>query len=65
MTAKSYVHIGVGKSWQQAESYCINEYGTHLASVHSTEEEDELSSLVLNYGEPVGGGGWIRGYIPP
>ena len=34
-----------GKTWQEAEQYCIDEYGGHLATIHSTEDARALWSM--------------------
>ena len=35
----TYVNNGESISWSDAESYCSRIYGTHLASIHSEEEQ--------------------------
>jgi len=35
-------------SWQQAEEWCLANYGTHLASIHSEEESAEANDICTN-----------------
>eukprot|EP01084_Bolivina_argentea_P232191 391391_1 len=34
----AYVYVGETKGWDEAEAYCLSEYQSHLASIHSAEE---------------------------
>jgi hypothetical protein len=45
-----FVYIPTPLTWGAAEEYCINNYGTHLASIHSAYENECLASKVIPEG---------------
>ena len=49
---------GLGIGWQDAENYCIDNYRSHLASLHSPSDNDSLVQLRDNNGLS-GNIGWI------
>ena len=38
-----YIFVDNNLSWSSAEEYCLENYGTHLASIHSKDEETALN----------------------
>ena len=40
-----YYYVSSGKTQTAAEQYCIDTYGGHLASIHSSGEYDFLQTL--------------------
>eukprot|EP01084_Bolivina_argentea_P100228 180007_1 len=40
-----YIMVDGQKPWSEAETYCINIYGTHLASINSEQENIEAYSI--------------------
>ena len=46
-----------GESWNDAELYCLNEYGVHLVSIHNEETNNKIGNLLYDTaGETYG---WI------
>merc|ERR1712233_183774 len=41
----SFLSIPVTKNWSEAETFCDNEIGTHLASIHNADQNEEVSDL--------------------
>eukprot|EP01083_Nonionella_stella_P030062 82529_1 len=72
-TASNYVLVEGIKSWEDADTYCSETYGTHLASIHSEDDNTEayevcaadastdLSSFVgcwIGYSDLTGSASW-------
>ena len=45
-----YVLVNQAKTFGEAESYCQSTYGTHLASIHSASENQQLKDLMVSSG---------------
>ena len=45
-----YVVVNQAKTFGEAESYCQSTYGTHLASIHSASENQQLKDLMVDSG---------------
>ncbi|KAL6466274.1 hypothetical protein MHYP_G00264070 [Metynnis hypsauchen] len=57
---REFLFFAIGKTWEEAESTCV-EYGGHLASVHSENEEAFINRLIFTqagYDRP----SWLGGY---
>ena len=42
--AQKYISVEIDNGWQDAEDYCVLQYGSHLASVHSASARSEAHS---------------------
>ena len=45
LTSENYILIQESRSWSDAEDYCLQNYDTSLASMHSNEENEEARDL--------------------
>ncbi|XP_036418621.1 C-type mannose receptor 2-like [Colossoma macropomum] len=57
---RQFMFFAIEKTWEEAESTC-EEYGAHLASVHSENEDSFIKRLIYNqagYNRP----SWLGGY---
>ncbi len=60
-----YYDSAQGRYWSEAEFFALNNFGTHLASVHSLAELSEIEQLVADAGVPSFENVWIGGYESP
>lgn len=47
-TTSKYVYVDAlqsGTTWDSAEEFCNATFGTHLASIHSDDDQDEASTV--------------------
>eukprot|EP01084_Bolivina_argentea_P293141 504133_1 len=44
-TSTSYVYIPLHKTWDQARSYCLSDCKSHLASIHSLDDNNKAKAL--------------------
>eukprot|EP01084_Bolivina_argentea_P109591 195895_1 len=52
--SEKYVAVSIYLNWTNADDYCSNHFNTHLASIHSVDENDEIYDLCLNISEIYG-----------
>lgn len=45
--------IGTGRSYDEAESFCQDYYGGHLASIHNQADYDKIALLTAHYSQPL------------
>lgn len=43
--AREYIAGSGVRRWSAAESYCLSTYGTHLASIHSAEDNGKVAAI--------------------
>eukprot|EP01084_Bolivina_argentea_P245319 410736_1 len=49
-TNKVYIAVNLEYNWTSAESYCQNVYGSHLATIWTENENNEVANLCRNLG---------------
>jgi len=47
-TSSNYIYVPIGMKWTEADQYCQNEFGTHLASIHNAEQNAEVFNIKGN-----------------
>eukprot|EP01084_Bolivina_argentea_P215897 366635_1 len=43
--SNAYILVSIPMNWSDAESYCVNHYNSHLASIHTQYENNEVATL--------------------
>jgi len=52
-TSDNYFYVPIAKKWTEADQYCQDAFGTHLAAIHDADKNAEVFNIKGN------GGAWV------